>query len=391
MSDVPHYFADAVPAHLVPWDQLTEDRRQESPPPVPAGYLLVELFDSRRMARPAIATPAYRGRSGDCPGDRRAAGLWAKEVLTDPCTVLLDIEATDFDGRLIEIALLRPDGELLLDTLVNPGDVVIADEAAAKHGITVSMLQADGVPTFAELYDDLVDLLTGARIICWNSAFDRGLMTLEADLLLPHYYTNAAETEWVAARWEDAMAQHAAWVGEPSVTGTGYRPHRLNGPHRALGDCETMIDRLTEMAANPYPRPGTVRGNWSAADKAEVASLFDHGNAPDEIAEITGRTLDSVTWQLYQLGRLLFPSHLVRQPSGQAAPKPPQAYTMDDLRREHPNSHKRWTPEEEVRLMTRHAEGATVQDLISEFGRNYNAITIRLAQSRQGDASEPPV
>jgi hypothetical protein len=378
MPDVPHYHSGAVPAHLVPWDQLAEHRRRDASHLEPAGYLLVELFDSRQPAAQPLEAPVFRGSSGNPRTDRRAAALWARDVLADKTTILLDTESTGFNGRLIEIALVRPSGEVLLDTLVNPGDSVIAATAAAKHGITADMVQAPGVPTFAELHNDLVDLLTGARVICWNSEFDRELLTFEADLLLPHY-SNAAETEWVPARWEDAMAHHAAWVGDASITGDGYRPQRLNGAHRAFGDCLAMMDRLAEMGANPYPRPGTVRGGWSDADKAEVADLFDAGNAPDEIAQLTGRTVNSVTWQLYQLDRILFPADLVQQPSGPHAPKPPPAYTMADLRREHPNSHKRWTPDEESRLIARHAEGATIQELVAEFGRNENGITTRLA------------
>lgn len=127
---------------------------------------------------------------------------------------MLDTESTDCNDRLIEIALVRSNSEVLLDTLVNPGDSVITEAAAAET------VHRPDVPTFAELYNDLVELLTGARAICWNSDFDCGLLAFEADLLLPHY-SNAAETEWVLARWEDSMAYHAAWVGDTRITGDG--------------------------------------------------------------------------------------------------------------------------------------------------------------------------
>ncbi|GAA3201060.1 hypothetical protein ACFO1B_05930 [Dactylosporangium siamense] len=54
------------------------------------------------------------------------------------------------------------------------------------------------------------------------------------------------------------------------------------------------------------------------------------------------------------------------------------AYTMEDLRRVHPNSHKPWRPEDDARLAERAAQGATVNELMSEFGRNRGAIAARL-------------
>ncbi|MQY20202.1 UvrD-helicase domain-containing protein [Nocardia macrotermitis] len=54
---------------------------------------------------------------------------------------------------------------------------------------------------------------------------------------------------------------------------------------------------------------------------------------------------------------------------------------VDDRRRVHPNSHMRWTAEEEARLIRRAGQGASLEQLVSEFGRNANAITIRLERN----------
>ena len=56
----------------------------------------------------------------------------------------------DYAGRVIEIALVRPAGEVLLETLVNPEGEPILPEAGSKHGITGAMAAAAGVPTFAD-------------------------------------------------------------------------------------------------------------------------------------------------------------------------------------------------------------------------------------------------
>ncbi|MGW5748132.1 3'-5' exonuclease [Amycolatopsis sp. NPDC003861] len=316
--------------------QLRVAGRRPWNPDRPDGYMLVELFDVRVGGEEFVEEFDRR------VVDRHRAALWAWEVLDDPNTVLLDTESTDFDGRLLEIAAVSPTGEVLLETLVNPEGEPIAADAAAKHGITSDMVSAAGVPVFADLHEELVELLSGKRIVCWKAAFDRALLTAEADRLLPSWST-ATETDWVPARWEDAMARHAEWVGEPD--GSGYRRHRLGGEHRALGDCITMLGRLREMAANPEPIPPEPKsGTWSAADDAQLTAMDYARLTVQEIHMRTGRTEVAIRWRLYKLGLAPFPADLARE---RAAPKPAPAYTVEDLRRTHSNSHKRWTPAEE--------------------------------------------
>jgi hypothetical protein len=371
MSDVPVYQRVDVPPHLLTNQQL-RNRGHAEGERRPDAYVLVELFDSRDLVVSQRCVP-----DGEHARDRRQAARWAQEVLDDPEVVLLDTECTDFEGRIIEIALVRPSGEVLLETLVDPEGEPIAADAGAKHGITDAMVAADDVPTFAELHAELVDLLTGAHVVCWNADFDHARLTAEADRLLPSYST-AAATEWVQARWDDAMLQHAAWVGEPSLHGDGYKRHRLDGEHRALGDCFAMLSWLREMAANPEPPvPARTSGSWSDADRVELEDLHREGLDFAAIAVHTGRTEKAVRWHLHNLGLEPFPSDLV-QAAAPAIPKPPPAYTVADLRATHANSHKRWTAEEEEQLTRRHREGASIERLVAEFGRNEGGITARL-------------
>ncbi|MFI5591180.1 3'-5' exonuclease [Amycolatopsis sp. NPDC051758] len=383
MPDVPVYRRDEVPPHLMTNQQLRVAGRRAGDPQRPDGYVLVELFDARKRDEEFVEDFDRRAV------DRHRAALWAQEVLDDPKTVLLDTESTDFDGRLLEVAVVAATGEVLLETLVNPEGEPIAAEAAAKHGIIPEMLSDPDVPAFAELHEELVQLLSGKRIVCWKAAFDRGLLTAEANRLLPSWST-AATTDWVPARWEDAMARHAEWVGEPALEGAGYRRHRLDGQHRALGDCVTMLTRLQEMAANPeLPPPAEKAGAWSAEDDAELTAMDQAGRTPAQIQARTGRTEAAIRWRLYKLGLAPFPADLAGE--HRPEPKQPPAYTVEDLRRVHPNSHKRWTPDEEQRLAQRRREGATVAELVAEFGRNLNGITARLEllgllDPRQGDS-----
>lgn len=76
----------------------------------------------------------------------------------------------------------------------------------------------------------------------------------------------------------------------------------------------------------------------------------------------------------------------VADPAARPA-KPPPAYRLEDLRKVHPNCYRKWTREEDDRLVQRAAEGATVKELAAEFGRNTGAIHSRLA--RHADTLPP--
>ena len=62
---------------------------------------------------------------------------WAAAALTDPNLVILDTETTGLydPARIVDIAVTTAAGDVLLDTLVDPG-VPIPPEATAVHGIT---------------------------------------------------------------------------------------------------------------------------------------------------------------------------------------------------------------------------------------------------------------
>ncbi|MFE4973558.1 hypothetical protein ACFRAR_15760 [Kitasatospora sp. NPDC056651] len=59
-------------------------------------------------------------------------------------------------------------------------------------------------------------------------------------------------------------------------------------------------------------------------------------------------------------------------------PEPEKAYTVEEKRRLHPNAYKRWTPEEDTELTARCAQGASLSELSTEFGRNEGAIASRI-------------
>lgn len=207
--------------------------------------------------------------------DREAAAQWARKVLDDPATVVLDTETTGLhDGaRIVEIAVLSIDGSVLLDSLVNPG-VPIPAEATRIHRITDDMVAT--APTFSDLLVPLTTALHGCKIVIYNRDFDKRRLAIE---LHHHYRTRWVNLEkprngrrrihpaaraWLAAQtWEDcAMGAYAEWCGdwtwdyearddEPLYRQGDYRWQRLPGAgHRAADDCRAVIDVLTKMAAD---------------------------------------------------------------------------------------------------------------------------------------------
>ncbi|MFJ8957315.1 exonuclease domain-containing protein [Streptomyces sp. NPDC102381] len=202
---------------------------------------------------------------------------WAAEALADPDVVVLDTETTGLDDpRIVEIAVVSSAGEVLLDTLVNPG-VPIPEEASQIHGITDSDVAS--AATFSQLLDGLTAVLSGKRVLIYNKWFDIGALQHELTL---HYLDRAARefveeasaealregarerslgwardpVVWAgeqAGAWlggmtfEDVMIPYSDWVGDWSEYHGNNRWQPLNGGHRAAGDCRAVLDCLRAM------------------------------------------------------------------------------------------------------------------------------------------------
>jgi hypothetical protein len=57
------------------------------------------------------------------------------------------------------------------------------------------------------------------------------------------------DREWMGGiEFNCAMEQYAAWCGDYSEYHGNFRWQRLNGGHRALGDCRATLDLIRGMA-----------------------------------------------------------------------------------------------------------------------------------------------
>lgn len=182
----------------------------------------------------------------------------AATALTNPNLAVLDTETTglDDDARIVEISATAADGTILLDTLLNPGGP-IPPSATRIHGITDAMVA--GAPTFAQALPAIEAAITGKRVLIYNANYNTSRLQHELEIHLSGVIPGqraldydaevAPAARWMTrAEWEDAMEPYSDWVGEEDDWHSGYRRQRLNGGHRALGDCLAVIECLKAMA-----------------------------------------------------------------------------------------------------------------------------------------------
>jgi DNA polymerase-3 subunit epsilon len=176
--------------------------------------------------------------------DRVATVEWARDLMVSRDFVIFDSETTGLRSPVgfVEIAVVGPTGETLVDSLLKPS-CRIEPGARAVHGHSAKSLS--GAPRFFEIYPDLLEVLYGRRVIVFNASYDRRVW----DTAVRNLGARGALAGGLP-RWECAMRQYARFVGEPSKRGRGYRPQKLpGGDHTALGDALATLRLVEAMAA----------------------------------------------------------------------------------------------------------------------------------------------
>jgi DNA polymerase III epsilon subunit-like protein len=167
---------------------------------------------------------------------RRVGGGW----------VILDTETTGLDGlaEVVQIGVLSPTGEPLLDTLVRPTRPIPPD-ATAIHGITNAAVAA--APSYPLVHPHLEAALRGKMVITYNANYDARLLRQTA---LLH------RMPAIAAMWQCAMERYAAYAGRWSDRHGHFmwQPLPRSGTrrfatHQALDDCRATLDLIQRMAS----------------------------------------------------------------------------------------------------------------------------------------------
>lgn len=200
----------------------------------------------RRSSRSVMAPPQRPAP------DRERIRRWAQGILAaERRWMILDTETTGFGNNddIIEVAAVTPRGEVLVNTLIQPGRRIPA-EITRITGIADHMV-ADS-PRFRTVWERSLAGHFGARgIIAYNAPFDIRMLRQN---ILRH-----CGVTWSPAGSDCLMRAYASYRGEPAMRGGGYRNHKLgiacahmgiahDHAHRALDDCLVSARLLHAMA-----------------------------------------------------------------------------------------------------------------------------------------------
>lgn len=183
--------------------------------------------------------------------DRPAAVAWARSLVGDPERfVVFDSETTGLgsphgDADFVEVAAVRGDGEVLIDSLVRPM-LEVDEDALAIHSIGEERLRV--APGLADLHPELDRILEGSglRVVAYNAAFDRAVWRATRS----RHGLKPGSGAGRGGDWECAMVRYAAYVGEfGDLNGEDYRYQCLaGGDHTALGDARATLALVGRMA-----------------------------------------------------------------------------------------------------------------------------------------------
>lgn len=146
--------------------------------------------------------------------------------------VILDVETTDFDGAICQIAVIDTAGQVLLDTLVNP-QMPCSAEASAVHGLVDEDLV--NAPSWLQVWPLVQDAVSGRRVLAYNAPFDHGRVLAEC-------VRSGVPAGALAdpGRWWCVMRARATVEGGPWK--------RLGGAHEALDDVRVTLDVVASLS-----------------------------------------------------------------------------------------------------------------------------------------------
>lgn len=141
--------------------------------------------------------------------------------------VFIDTETTGFSPEdvVIEIGVVNLTGDILFETLIKP-PIPIPPDSISVHGITEEMV--DSAPSWKDIWGDLRGVLEGRFVGMYNQDFDLRMLK------------QTHRRYWFDWPMDDryffcVMKLYAAFYGELSQRGRGYRFHKLEAAGLACG------------------------------------------------------------------------------------------------------------------------------------------------------------
>jgi DNA polymerase III subunit epsilon len=174
----------------------------------------------------------------------------AKQIL-DHAPIFIDTETTGFSPQdlVIEIGVVDAHGETLFESLFKPS-IPIPEDAIAVHGITETMV-ADA-RSWKDVWPELLAVLDKRFIGMYNADFDLRMMKQTHGRFWMEWPLNDK-------RFFCVMKMYAAFYGQASPRGEGFRFHKLEtagaacgiplpNTHRAVDDARLTAALLKFMA-----------------------------------------------------------------------------------------------------------------------------------------------
>ncbi len=173
---------------------------------------------------------------------------WAKERLSDPKTLIVDVETTgllnqDPKTEVVSISLINAQGRPVLSALVNPGRPI--PMASQKiHGIDDRMVK--DLPPWYVIGDIVAGVIHGKHLVAFNAGFDIHMIVT----LFQRYEMEIPEFEVSCA-----MEQYAKYVGDWSTAKGDYKWQKLpklafGQAHDSLVDCQSTLLLMQKMAGD---------------------------------------------------------------------------------------------------------------------------------------------
>lgn len=168
-----------------------------------------------------------------------AQALIAKESL------FLEIESTSFTEKaeIYDICILDSGANVLFQSLVRPSRLYFGYEQKAR----IDLAELEAAPTWAEIYPEVIDLLTGKRVIVYNAEHIKKCLvnsSLKAGFAWPKEMA-----------FECAMTIYAAYYGKWNGKFREYQYQPLPfSKHDAIGDALAVHRLINHIASTPLPK-----------------------------------------------------------------------------------------------------------------------------------------